>query len=661
MQQFRTRPGSTYRQSGQSAAQPRSQARAVSLQRPMQLLAPLIVSLGVFLSVLPAWGQEQVIKSHGYSYFGDLKYPADFPHFDYVNPEAPKGGEIALWAPGTFDSMNPYSRKGRAGRYSWMVYESLLGEMPASGAAAPADTYGEAYGLLAESLEYDQGKTWVIFHMRKNARFSDGSPLTAHDVVFSHNLFLEQGLPSYAQAVKKRILSAEALDDYTVKFTFATGISRRSLIDQAGSVPVFSKAWYEKTGARLDEPRLDASPGSGPYMLDSYDINRRIVYRRNVDYWGQDLPINIGRHNFDRIRIEYFADDSAAFEAFKAGEYTFRAEGNSKKWATGYDFPAVDKGFVKLDDLPDGTPPTPTGIVFNLGRAVLKDARVRQAISLAYNFEWTNASLQYGLFSQRHSFVQGAPIQADGPPTGDERALLEGLGDLVPAAMLEEPAVMAHSSKAERLRDRRNLRKAMRLLDDAGWTVGDDGKRRNADGQVLKLDFPISSSGSATLEAVVETFIQNLTAMGIEASFERVDPSQYTLRNRERDYDLVFDNYRAFLEAGTGLMQMYGSGEAEFSLFNPAGLASPMVDAIIEKALNTETSAQQDAALMALDRALRYERIMIPVWYNDSHWVAYWDMFEHPENLPPYALGFLDFWWANAEKAADLKTKGALR
>ncbi|MDO6478704.1 extracellular solute-binding protein [Shimia thalassica] len=605
--------------------------------------------------------EGKIIQSHGYSYFGDLSYPKDYTHFNYVNPDAPKGGEIALWAPGTFDSMNPYSRKGRAGRYSWMMYESLLGEAPAGGAGLPADVYGETYGLLAESLEYDEGKAWVIFHMRPEATFSDGSPVTAHDVVFSHNLLLEQGLPSYAQAVKKRVLSSEALDDHTVKFTFAEGISRRSLIDQVGGVPVWSKKWFEETGARLDEPRMESSIGSAPYMVDSYDVNRRIVYKRNPDYWGWHLPINKGRHNFDFIRIEYFADDSAAFEAFKAGEYTFRAEGNSKQWATGYDFPGIQKGWVLKEELPDGTPPTPNGIVFNLGKKDLQDRRVREAISLAYNFEWTNESLQFGLFKQRHSFVQGAPHEAIGVPEGKERELFLSLGDLVPEQILSEPAVMAHESSPKREIDRRNLRTAMALLDEAGWDVGDDGMRRNAAGETLKINFPLPSSASGTLGAFVEVFIQNLRRMGVDATTEKVDPAQYTLRERDRDYDLVFDNYVAFLDTGTGLHQRYGSAEAAFSLFNPAGLASPLVDKIIDISLETETSEDRDVALMALDRVLRWERFMIPVWYNDSTWVAYYNQYEYPKPLPPYALGELDFWWFNADKAAKLKAEGALR
>jgi microcin C transport system substrate-binding protein len=605
-------------------------------------------------------GEEEIIRSHGYSFFGDLKYPADYPHFDYVNPDAPKGGEISLYAPGTFDSMNPYARKGRAGRLSWMVYESLLGGTEATGEPLPGDRYNEGYGLLAESLEYDRGKTWVIFHMRPEARFADGTPVTAHDVVFSHNLFLEQGLKSYAEAVKRRVTGAEALDDHTVKFTFAEGMSRRSLIDQVGGTPVFPRKWYEETGARLDEPRLEAAPGSGPYQVAGYDVNRNIVYARNPDYWGWHLPINKGRHNFDRIRIEYFADDNAAFEAFKAGIYTFRPEGNSKTWATGYDFPAANAGHVVKAELSDGLPPTPSGFVFNLGREVLKDKRVRKAIALGFNFEWTNQSLQYGLFKQRHSFVQDTPLEARGLPEGAELALLQSLGDLVPEEMLSEPAVMAHSSDPDRLNDRRNLRRAMQLLDEAGWAVGSNGIRRNAAGEVLSIEIPISASGSATMSAVVESFVSNLQLMGIDARFDKIDAAQYTARERDRDYDIIFDSYVAFLEAGTGLHQRYGSKEAAFSLFNPAGLASPLVDALIDKALESTTLEEQNVALMALDRALRFEFFMVPTWYLDRSWVAYWDMYAHPEPLPPYATGVLDFWWHDAEKAAALKAAGVL-
>lgn len=625
-----------------------------------------VFALGAVLAatlVLPygATADDEVIRSHGYSYFGELKYPADYPHFDYVNPDAPKGGEISMAALGTFDSMNPYSRKGRAGAYSNVTAESLLGQALFVSEGMPADAYGEMYGLLAESLEYPKDKSWVIFHLRPEARFSNGDAVTAEDVVFTHDLFLEQGLPSYAQAVKKRIKSAEALDTHTVKFTFVDGISRRSLIDQVGATPVFSKKWFEETGARLDEPRMEPAMGTGPYILDSYDVNRRIVWKRNPDYWGWHLPINKGRHNFDRVRVEYFGDETAAFEAFKAGAYTFRSETNSRQWATGYDFPAVDQGWVKKESLPNGTPPTPSGFVFNLLRVPWQDIRVREALTLAYNFEWTNASLQYGLFKQRYGYSQGTEIEAKGTPEGAERAVFDALGDLVPEAILTEPALMAHSSNPKRVRDRKNLLAAGQLLEEAGWKVGNGRTRSNAAGEPLRLNFLGTTAGSATADAIIENYIGNLKGLGVEATYEKVDPAQYTLRERDKDYDMVMDSYAAFLEAGTGLRQRFGSEDAVISLFNPASLQSPLVDAVIDTALMTESREEEIAALTALDRVLRAERLMVPLHYTDSTWVAYFDQYDHPEVLPQFGEGILDFWWFDAEKAAALRAAGALR
>ena len=501
----------------------------------------------------------------------------------------------------------------------------------------------------------------MIFYMRPEARFSDGTPLTAHDVAFSQQLILEQGLKSYADAVSKRIQNIEVIDDHTIKYEFTPGISRRSLIEVVGGMSVWSKKWYEETGARLDESRLETSPGSGAYVIADIDVNRRIVYKRNPDYWGNDLPFNVGRNNFDEIRVEYFGDENSAFEAFKAGEYTFRNEGNSKQWATAYEFPKVKNGSIVKDKIPDGSPPTPLGIVFNLGRETLKDRRVREAVALGFNFEWTNESLQYGLFKQRASFNQDTPLMAKGLPEGAELAFLKSLGDLVPSEMLTQEARMPHTSRADRLLDRRNLRSAMKLLDEAEWAVGSDGMRRNGAGEPLRLTFLLNSAGSATLSAVVENFMSNLRAMGIDAVLEKVDASQYTSRERDRDYDMVFDQYIPFLSTGGGLQQVYGSEAASYSLFNPAGLASPLVDEIIEASQRAETKEETDTTLIALDRALRQEFFMIPVWYNDVHWTAYYDQYGRPETIPAYALGYLDFWWYIEDKGAALRAAGALR
>lgn len=599
--------------------------------------------------------EDQIIRSHGYSYFGNLDYPADYTHLNYANPDAPKGGELSLAASGTFDSLNPYSRKGRPGALTTLQYDRLMDSTD--------DSVGQYYGVLAESLEYDADRNWVIFHLRPEATFWDGTPVTAEDVVYSHRLFIEQGLPSYAQAVGRMVTSAEALDTHTVKFTFNPELTARSRIETVGSTPVFSKAWFEADPSRrLDEPRLEVAVGSGPYKLDSYDINRRIIYKRRDDYWGKDLPFNKGRFNYDSIRVEYFADQTAAFEAFKAGEYTFRIESDPKLWATGYDFPKVAQGYVVKDAIPDGSPPTPSGFVFNLARPQFADKNVRKALALAFNFEWANESLLYGLNSPRDSFIEGTPLEAKNVPQGPELEFLKSLGDVVPPELLSEPVTTVHKSNPARLNDRRNLRKASKLLDEAGWPVGDGNLRRNTQGQTLRVNIPYPSNLPTSTATMIETFVQNLQALGVDASAEKVDPAQYTLRSRERDYDMVYSTrYGAFLSTGGGLSQMYGSKEAEFSLFNPAGLASPLVDAIIEASFATNNQTDQDAALMALDRALRYEFFIIPDGYIAEYWTAYYNMYEYPDQLPPYALGYLDLWWINPEKEAALKAEGALR
>ncbi|WP_254437814.1 extracellular solute-binding protein [Ruegeria arenilitoris] len=599
--------------------------------------------------------EDQIIRSHGYSYFGNLDYPADYTHLNYANPDAPKGGELSLAASGTFDSLNPYSRKGRPGALTTLQYDRLMDSTD--------DSVGQYYGVLAESLEYDADRNWVIFHLRPQATFWDGTPVTAEDVVYSHRLFIEQGLPSYAQAVGRMVTGAEALDTHTVKFTFNPELTARSRIETVGATPVFSKAWFEADPSRrLDEPRLEVAVGSGPYKLESYDINRRIVYKRRDDYWGKDLPFNKGRHNYDTIRVEYFADQTAAFEGFKAGEYTLRIESDPKLWATGYDFPKLKEGYVVKDAIANGSPPTPSGFVFNLARPQFADKNVRKALALAFNFEWANESLLFGLNSPRDSFIEGTPLEAMDTPQGPELAFLQALGDVVPPELFSEPVTTVHESNPARLNDRRNLRKASKLLDEAGWPVGDGNLRRNAQGQTLRVNIPYPSNLPTSTATMIETFVQNLQALGVDASAEKVDPAQYTLRSRERDYDMVYSTrYGAFLSTGGGLSQMYGSKEAEFSLFNPAGLASPLVDAIIEASFATNNQTDQDAALMALDRALRYEFFIIPDGYIAEYWTAYYNMYEYPDQLPPYALGYLDLWWINPEKEAALKAEGALR
>jgi microcin C transport system substrate-binding protein len=592
---------------------------------------------------------ETITKAHAFSDLGEIKYPADFAHLDYVNVNAPKGGEISSSRQGTFDSVNAYSRKGRATALSVLPFERLM-------TSTLDDPYG-SYCLICETIEYPESQDWVIFHLRPEVKFSDGTPATAHDVKFTVDLFLEQGLPSFAEAVKALYKSVEVLDDYRIKFTFQPDIPRKGLISQAGSSPVFSKAWFEETGARLDEPAQKFTPGTGPYVVDIVEPSKRITVKRNPEYWGKDLPINIGRHNFDTIREEYFADNAAAFEAYKSGVFTFRQETSSLQWATAYDkFPNLSNGHVIKKELPNGSLPTATGFAFNLRLEKFQDIRVRQAIALMYNFTWTNETLQYGLFAQRESFWQNTDLAARGKPTGLELEYLEEIRDLVDPAIFTEDAVMPHESSSRQL-DRKSLRRALALLDEAGYETGDDGQMRK-DGKTLDVEF---LEQSPSFDRLVLPFIENLKRLGINASYNRIDPAQYTNLTRDFKYDMVYDFYRNGLEEGQGLSQRYGSKEAAFSLFNPAGYSSAAVDALIEKVLNGTTYDEMEAGLRAIDRIMRAELFIIPIWYNDKHWVTYYDQYEHPENLPPFGLGQYDFWWYNADKADALKAAGVLK
>ncbi|MDP4032093.1 MAG: extracellular solute-binding protein [Pseudorhodobacter sp.] len=612
---------------------------------------------GLMVLVLAAFAvtarAETVITAHGISTFGDLKYPADFPHLDYVNPDAPKGGEISEWAFGGFDSMNPYSVKGRAGALSSMALEPIL--------TGTADEIGAAYCLLCETLEYPEDRSWVVFNLRPEARFSDGSPLTAEDVVFSYETFLAKGLTDFRTIFATKVESAMIEGPHRVKFVFKPGIPTRDLPQDVGGLPILSKAHYLANNLDMEESSLTPFLGSGPYVLERIEVGRTLVYRRNPDYWGRDLPIARGTGNFDNIRIEYFADSSAAFEAFKSGTYTFRNENSSKGWATSYDFPAVLAGHVKKAELPSGDKASGQAFLFNLRRETFKDARVREAIGLMFNYEWSNATLFYGLYARINSIWENSWLAAEGVPTPEEVAILQPLVDegLLPAAILTDEAVMGATSGA-RQTDRANLRRASALLDDAGWPVGSDGIRRNAAGKVLRVEF---LNDNQAFDRIINPFVENLRALGVDALMTKVDNAQMESRTRPPayDFDIITGNARSGYFSGSELKQFYGSQTADVSSFNVMGLKSPAVDRVTEVVLAATTMAQLTAATKALDRVLRAERFWVPQWYKNKHTVAYFDMYEHPETLPPYALGELDFWWYNPQKAAALKAAGALR
>lgn len=592
---------------------------------------------------------SDIIVSHGFNEYGDLKYPSDFPHLDYVNPAAPKGGEISISADGSFDSMNPFATlSGTPGSLSSVMYERMMDSTD--------DEVGSYYCLLCTTLEYPADQAWVIFNLRDDVTFSDGTPMTAQDVVFTHNLFAEQGTPSFRAGITQLVTGAEALDDYTVKFTFNPESPRRGRVSQMANTIVMPQDWFEESGARLDESRLNTAPGTGPYMVDSVDPGRQIIYRRNPDYWGQTHPINIGRANFDAIRVEYFADSSAAFEAFKAGEFTFRRENSSINWATSYDFPAIDQGWVVRDTLADGTLPAATGFVFNLRREKLQDRNVRLALGLMYNFTWTNDNLQYGLFQQRSSFWENDRLRAAGLPAGRELEMLDTVRAMLPEAIFTEDAFMPHTS-GDRPLDRDNLRRALDLMEQAGFTPGNDGMLRDADGRTLDIEFLETRQ---SFDRIITPYIENLQRLGVNATYNRVDPPQYQARTQSNDYDMIFGAYSSGLQEGTGIEQKYGCEDRD-DVFNPAGFCSAAVDALAKFVTGADDYEEMAAGVRAIDRVMRQDYFMVPTWYLGANWVAYFDMYEYPENLPEFGLGYLDYWWFNQGKADALIAAGALR
>ncbi len=623
------------------------EARPANLRRCCLGLAGMAWLLSA--QAAPADEAERIIVSHGFNEYDELKYAPDDPHLAYVNPDAPLGGEISIASIGTFDSMNPYATgRGSWGALATVGYEDLM--------ETTADEIGSYYCLLCETIEYPESESWVTFRLRSDVTFSDGTPMTAEDVLFTYELLAEQGTPSYASYVRQVVTAAEILGPHAIRFTFAESVPKKGLITQMGTLPVWSSKWYRETGARLDESRLEISPGTGEYMLDGLDVGRSIVYRRNPDYWGADHYLKRGRGNYDRIRVEYFGDSSAAFEAFKAGTYTFRRENSSINWATLYDFPALERGWVKRETLPDGSLPGATGLVFNMRRDKFQERSLRLALGRMYNFTWTNENLQYGLFKQRESFWENDRLKASGLPEGRELEILEEFRDRLPPEIFAEPAFLPHES-GERPLDRGNLREALRLMAAAGFGPGEDGLLRDSRGATLDVEL---LEDTQAFDRILLPYVENLKTLGVNVAYNRVDPSQYQNRRQENDFDMRFDGYPSGLVEGSGLSQKYGCADRD-DIFNPAGYCNPVVDEIADRVLEAEAYDELAAHVRAIDRIMRHDYFVVPVWTLQENWVAYFDMYEYPEDLPEFGLGHLDYWWFNADKAQALRAAGALR
>jgi microcin C transport system substrate-binding protein len=589
------------------------------------------VGAALLVLILAAPAAVPAERAHGLSAFGDLGLPPDFKHFAYADPDAPKGGTLSLIGWGgvtTFNSLNNYILKGDAAQGLELLFDSLM--------VSAADEPDAVYGLVAETAEVADDGMSVTFHLRPEARFADGSALTADDVVFSFETLKEKGHPIYHQMLRD-VVKAEALDPQTVRYTFQGELVRDLPLTVAG-LPIFSKTYYATRP--FDETTLEPPLGSGPYVIDNFAQGRTMVYKRNPDYWAKDLPVNTGRWNFDRIRFEYFRDRTAGMEAFKAGTYDFREEFTSKVWATEYDFPAVRDGRVKKEVLPDETPSGTQGFFINTRRDKFKDPRVREALGLAFDFDWTNRNMFYGLYDRTESFFENSPMEAEGEPSDAERTLIESLDVEVPEGALG-PAVVPPKSDGSG-RDRKLLLAAGKLLDAAGWRV-QSGKRVNDAGEQLSVEF---LTFEPTFERIIAPYVKNLELLGIDASIRRVDPAQYQQRLKNFDFDVTTQRYVMRNTPGVELRTYFGSQSADLNgSLNLAGVKDPAVDALIERVVAAKTREDMTTAARALDRVLRAGHYWVPHWYKGSHTVAYWDKFDRPETKPKYDRGILDTWW----------------
>lgn len=616
-------------------------------------------------------GAGTISESHGISAFGDLKYPADFKHFDFVNPNAPKGGLFSQIGPSrqfnqsflTFNSLNSYILKGDAAQGMETTFATLM--------VGSGDEPDAMYGLAARTVRIaDNGLTYR-FLMRPEARFHDGTMLTAHDAAFTLNLLKEKGHPIIRQLMRD-VMSAEAEDAATLTVKFAEKRGRDVPLFVA-AMPIFSKAYYSVKN--FEESTLEIPLGSGGYKVGRFEVNRYIEYDRVKDWWGADLPVSRGSYNFDTLRYEYYRDRDVAFEGFTGRNYLFREEFTSRIWATRYDFPAIKDGRVKRDVLPDDTPSGAQGWFFNTRRDKFKNPKLREALIYAFDFEWTNKTIMYGSYDRTHSVFQNSDMMATGKPSPEELALLEPFRGKVPDEVFGEPFVPPISDGSGN--DRNLLRKAVQLLREAGYTVRDEvdpsvtpglwdrllltvGLKTPAMRRVLRD----SAGRPLTLEFLIEEpsfqphhmpFIKNLATLGIDATLRIVDPVQMRARRDDHDYDLVIERFSFSSTPGDGMRSYFSSqAAATKGSNNLAGVADPAIDALIDKIIGAQTRTELTAACKAFDRVFRAGRYWIPQWNKASHWIAYWDMFGRPPTKPRYARGIPGTWWYDADKAAKL-------
>ncbi len=571
---------------------------------------------------------------HGLSVFGDLALPADFKSFDYAKADAPKGGSVSMDVPGTFNSLNAFILRGDPATGMDNVFDSLLKNS--------LDEHDALYSLVARAVRISPDKLTYQFLLRPEARFHDGSPLTAKDVAFSLDLLKTKGHPRLRLLLRDMASATPEADD-VLTVAFAPGRSRQVPLLVAG-LPIFSSAYYAKKP--FEETTLEPPLGSGPYKVGRFEQGRFIGFDRVADYWAKDLPVNVGQNNFDTIRYDYFADRAVAFEGFKAGAYTVHEEFKSATWATGYDFPAIRAGYVLRETIPDENISGIQGWFFNIRRPALKDPRVREAIGDCFDFAWTNKNLMYGAYQRTTSYFENSDMAAKGPPDAAELALLEPFRDKLPPDVFGDAVTPPESDGSGQ--DRALLRKANALFLAAGGKR-DGGALTLPDGKPFAIEFLFDETG---LVPHTQAFVDNLKQLGIDARIRIVDPAQYKSRLDAFDFDIITERLVMAWSPGEELRDYFGSEAANVAgSRNLVGVSDPVVDALITKAIAANSRAELVTICRALDRVLRAGQYWVPHWYKPSHWIAHWDLFGRPDKTPRFSPGIESTWWYDDAKA----------
>jgi microcin C transport system substrate-binding protein len=600
-----------------------------------KLILPLAATAMLSVSAFtPAIAQDAAPR-HGLSVFGDLKYGADFTHFGYVNPDAPKGGAIKVPGLDTFETVHPFILKGR----KEILAEALLFDTLMARSFDEPDSF---YGLVAKSVEVPADKSWVAFNIDPRAKFHDGTQITAADIVFTFNALKKDGHPRY-RVTFRDVEAAEATAPGRVKFTFKPG-THRDLPTRLAALPVLSRAYYAKV--EFKKTTFKAALASGPYQVAKFEPGRSITYRRADNYWAKDLAVNRGRHNFKDITVEYYRDREVMFQAFFARQYDFREDFTSRQWATQYDEPPVNKGLVVREVLPDETPSGVQAFILNLRRPKFQDIRVRTAIDLAFDFEWTNRTLFYKQYARTNSMFENSNLAARTPPSKDELALLEPFRGTIPDDVFTTPFASPQTDGSGKLR--KSLRRASRLLKQAGYKVK-DGVLQNSAGTPLEVEFLLFE---ASFKRIIGPYINNLKRLGIQAHIRIVDVSNFKRRQDSFDFDIVIRRIAQPLTPGLEQRNYFGSEFAGVpGSFNIGGVKNKAVDALIEKVGAAKTRPALTTAVRALDRVIMWNRYLVTQWYKGAHNVAYWNKFGRPPISPKYDMGVLDTWWYDVAKA----------